>query len=74
MQVTDRMTYDKVQLTRWRLVKTDLHLSFFLSNWHFQPPIPCVHSRTRCEQNIHCVQKKWRQNSNDYNYGISHQN
>jgi len=23
---------------------------------------------------IHCVPKKWRQNSNNYNYGISYRN
>jgi len=23
---------------------------------------------------LHCVPKKWRQNSNPYNYGISYQN
>jgi len=23
---------------------------------------------------VHCVPKKWRQNSNHYNYGISYQN
>jgi len=30
--VTDQTPYDEVQLTKWYLVRTDLHLSLFLSN------------------------------------------